>query len=35
MSIGVFTPEVPVANDILLGEGTVYVNYGVAGEAII
>lgn len=35
MSSGVITPQVPVANDILLGEGTVYVNYGEVGEAVI
>lgn len=35
MSSGVVTPQVPNANDILLGEGTVYANYEEAGEAII
>ena len=30
---GVVTPIVPSANDILLGEGVVYVNYNEAGEA--
>lgn len=35
MSVGVVTPVVPDANDLLLGEGTVYANYGEVGEAII
>jgi hypothetical protein len=35
MAIGVFTPTVPSATDILLGEGIIYKNYGVAGSAII
>jgi hypothetical protein len=35
MPKGVFTPEVPADNDLLLGEGIVYINYGEAGEAII
>jgi len=35
MSSGIVTPIIPVANDILLGEGTVYANYGESGEAII
>lgn len=36
MSTGVFTPAVPdSANDIMLGEGAVYKNYGVAGEAAL
>lgn len=35
MPKGVFTPEVPDDNDLLLGEGIVYINYGEAGEAII
>lgn len=35
MASGVNTPTIPDADDILLGEGVVYVNYGEAGEAII
>jgi hypothetical protein len=36
MAIGVFSPVVPEkANDLLLGEGILYKNYGEAGEAII
>lgn len=35
MSSGLVTPVVPNANDVLLGEGTTYINYGEAGEAII
>lgn len=35
MSTGVVTPVVPSANDILLGEGVLYVNYNEVGEAII
>ncbi len=36
MPTNVFIPAVPEkANDILLGEGVLYKNYGEAGEAII
>jgi hypothetical protein len=35
MAKGVFTPEIPTDNDILLGEGVFYADYGEVGEAII
>lgn len=36
MATGVFSPTVPQSsNDIMLGEGIVYKNYGEAGEAVI
>lgn len=35
MAIGVFTPTVPAASDIMLGEGVVWKNYGQAGVALI
>lgn len=36
MSYGVFTPTVPAsANDLFLGEGAAYKNYGEAGEAAL
>jgi hypothetical protein len=34
MSYGVVTPTVPLANDIMLGEGVVYYNYGAGGDVI-
>lgn len=35
MAKGVFTPTVPTDNDIMLGEGIYYADYGEVGEAII
>lgn len=35
MAKGVFTPEVPIDNDILLGEGVFYADYGEVGQAVI
>ena len=35
MAIGVFNPSIPTANDIMLGEGIVYKNYGEVGESIM
>lgn len=35
MTQGVFTPEVPVDDDIWLGEGIFYADYGEVGEAVI
>jgi hypothetical protein len=36
MSYGVFSPTVPaLADDIMLGEGAIYKNYGEAGEAAL
>ena len=35
MSIGVVTPTVPVANDIILGEFKAYVNYGLPTQLLL
>lgn len=35
MTQGVFTPEVPVEDDLWLGEGIYYADYGEVGEAVI
>lgn len=35
MAIGVFNPSVPTANDIMLGEGILYKNYGTGGQELI
>jgi len=36
MAVGVFSPSsIATANDIFLGEGVVYKNYGVAGTAVL
>jgi hypothetical protein len=34
MAQGVFSPSVPTADDIMLGEGVVYYNYGAGGGVI-
>jgi hypothetical protein len=35
MAVGVVTPTVPVANDIILGEFKLYANYGLATELLL
>lgn len=35
MAYGVFTPQVPDQNDLLLGEGLIYYNYGEGSQALI